>query len=91
MSKSYSAWLVVGCPFSEFAKPIDEIEELGLDTFPAGNGDMLVGIGIFTAPEYWYVDLPEKYKLEEIISVAFAKFFALTDKIGNLYLTVNVT
>lgn len=90
MSTSYSAWLVIGCPFNEFAKPLDEIEELGLDTFQQGNGDMLVGIGIFAAPEYGYVDLPEKYKLEETISVTFAKFLSLTGKIGKLYLTVNV-
>jgi hypothetical protein len=90
MSTNYSAWLVVGCPLDEFNVSMDEIDELGLDTFRPGNGSMLVGIGIFATPDYGFVDLPEKYKLDETISVAFAKFFTLTGKFGKLYLTVDV-
>lgn len=90
MSTDYSSWLVVGCPFDELGKSIDEIGELGLDTFEPGNGSMLVGIGLFATPGYGYVDLPDKYRFEEIISINFAKFFSLTGKTGKLYLTVNV-
>lgn len=90
MSINYSAWLVVGCPFDELDKSIEEIEELGLDTFYSGPGTMLVGIGLFASPDFGYTDLPDKYRLEEIISINFAKFFSLTGKVGKLYLTVNV-
>lgn len=90
MSTSYSACLVVGIPYDELGYNYEEIDDNSLDTFCSGDGTMLVGIGIFASPEYGYVDLPEKYKLEETISVTFAKFLSLTGKIGKLYLTVNV-
>lgn len=89
MSTEYSACLVIGCPLDEFNVSMDEIDKLGLDIFHPGDHRMLVGIGIFTSPDCGYVDLPEKYKLEEVISINFAKFCALTGHIGKLYLTVN--
>lgn len=90
MSTEYSAWLIVGCPLNELDLSMDEIEKLGLDTFYSGPGTMLVGVGIFASPDSGYTDLPEKYRLEEVISLTFAKFFDLTGKTGKLYLTVNV-
>jgi len=90
MSTEYSAWLVIGCPLDELGMSMDEIEELGLDTFYPGSGEILVGIGMFATGDSSYTDLPEKYKLEETISVNFAKFLSLSGKIGKLYLTVDV-
>lgn len=90
MSTDYSAWLVIGIPYDELGYNYKEIEDSSLDIFCSGNGDRLVGIGIFASPDYGYVDLPEKYRLDESISLTFAKFFSLTGKVGKLYLTVNV-
>ena len=90
MSTSYSAWLVIGCTVDELDIPVEKIEELGLDSFYSGSDRMLVGIGIFASPDYGYVDLPDKYRLEEVISINFAKFLTLTGKAGKLYLTVKV-
>jgi len=92
MSTNYSAWLVIGMPFTELGMSPEEIEETGLEIFwpnqNTKNENCVVGIGLFATPDFGFVDLPEKYRFDESISIAFAKFLTLTGNVGKFYLTM---
>ena len=93
MSVNYAACMIVGAPYNELGLSINDIEELGLEVFrpyyDALDEHSLAGLAIQCSPDYMYVAAPEKYKFDEAISVAFAKFLALTGNVGKFYLTVN--
>ena len=93
MSVTYAACMVVGAPYDELNLSMDEIEEFGLEVFrpyyDAADKDSLVGLAVQCSPVYGYVAAPEKYKFDESISIAFAKFIALTGNVGKFYLTVH--
>lgn len=93
MSVTYAACMIVGAPYNELNFDMGKIEELGLEVFrpyyDALDEHSLVGLAVQCSPDYGYVAAPEKYRFDESISFAFAKFFALTDNVGKFYLTMN--
>lgn len=94
MSTSVSACLIVGMPVDELGWDLDFAALAGMETFQpyydASMADSLVGMVVQCSPEYGYVAAPEKYKFDEAVSIVFAKFLALTGKVGKLYLTPKV-
>ena len=94
MSISRAARLVVAVPCDELGLDQDDYDNMGLEVFQpyydANMSNSLVGLRVFSSSEYELSNpLPEKYKLDEAISFAFAKFLTITDKVGNLYLTMD--
>ena len=88
MSIDCLARLVIGVPADELL--YEDVVELNLETFQpfydAPIGLSLVGLRVFSSVVFGYTELPDSYKIEEVISTTFAKFFALTGKVGKLYI-----
>lgn len=91
MTISYSANIIVGIPADEIL--YEDVVRLKLETFQPYYDSIpsqsLVGIKVFSSGNYNYSVLPNNYKIEEAISLTFARFLALTGKVGNMYLTVD--
>jgi hypothetical protein len=99
MSITYGASLIVGCTEKELGVDRKTISDwcdsyklhLFQPYFDAPTSSCIFGIPVFESEVFSYVELPEKYKLNEAISFAFANFLNVTGKVGKLYLTVNAS